>query len=209
MLDGGGTPLDATQVAVEWLEDCPLFNAGRGSVLSSEGVVEMDAAIMSGTDLRAGAVASITRVRHPVALARAVMEATPHVLITAAGAERLAEDCGLELCDADWFVTARQRERWLASQGTVGAVALDSGGHLAAATSTGGVREQRAGRVGDSPLNACEQVLRQGIAPLGGKAGLIAVDPAGNVATPFNTTLMHRGAVRGGGRPETALYADA
>jgi beta-aspartyl-peptidase (threonine type) len=253
VLDGGGTALDATQAAVEWLEDCPLFNAGRGSVLSSEGVVEMDAAIMSGADLRAGAVASITRVRHPVALARAVMEETPHVLLTAAGAERLAEDRGLELCDADWFVTAHQRERWLASQGTVGAVALDTGGHLAAATSTGGVREQRAGRVGDSPLigagtyaddaacavsatgdgeaiiravashevaalvrhrelalaDACGQVLRQRIAPLGGEAGLIAVDPAGNVAMPFNTTLMHRGVVRGGGPPETALYAGA
>jgi L-asparaginase / beta-aspartyl-peptidase len=152
VLEGGGSALDAVQAAVRSLEDCPLFNAGRGSVLTSEGLVEMDAAVMWGADLRAGAVAAITRVRHPVELARAVMERTPHVLLVGAGAERLAEDSGLELCDPGWFVTERQRDRWMAAKGTVGAVALDADGHLAAATSTGGVRGQLPGRVGDSPI---------------------------------------------------------
>jgi L-asparaginase / beta-aspartyl-peptidase len=150
-LDRGGA-LDGVQAAVESLEDCPLFNAGRGSVLTADGVVEMDAAVMVGSERRAGAVAAVTRVRHPVALARAVMEETSHVLIAGAGAERIAEERGLELCDPPWFVTERQHERWLASQGTVGAVALDADGRLAAATSTGGMRGQLPGRVGDSPL---------------------------------------------------------
>lgn len=152
LLESGGPALDAVQAAVESLEDCPLLNAGRGSVLTSDGAVEMDASIMSGADLRAGAVAAVTGVRHAVALARAVMERTPHVMLAGAGAERVAVSAGLELCEPDWFVTERQRERWMASHGTVGAVALDSAGHLAAATSTGGVRDQLPGRVGDSPL---------------------------------------------------------
>lgn len=152
VLEDGGAALDAVQVAVESLEDCPLLNAGRGSVLTAEGIVEMDASLMSGADLRAGAVAAVTGVRHPVALARAVMEETPHLMMAGPGAERLAEEAGLELCEPDWFVTERQRERWMASKGTVGAVALDASGHLAAATSTGGVRGQLPGRVGDSPL---------------------------------------------------------
>ena len=152
VLEGRGSALDAVQMAVESLEDCPMLNAGRGSVLTSEGVVEMDASVMSGADLRAGAVAAVTGVRHPVALARAVMEDTPHLLITGPGADRLASERGLELCDPAWFVTERQRERWMAAKGTVGAVALDASGHLAAATSTGGVRDQLPGRVGDSPL---------------------------------------------------------
>jgi len=147
-----GGALDAVQAAVESLEDCPLLNAGRGSVLTGEGEVEMDAAVMVGSAGTAGAVAAVTRVRHPVALARVVMEHTPHVLIAGPGAERLAEQHGLEFCDPAWFVTERQHERWLASQGTVGAVALDANGVLAAATSTGGVQDQLPGRVGDSPL---------------------------------------------------------
>jgi L-asparaginase / beta-aspartyl-peptidase len=152
VLEQGGSALDAVQAAVEVLEDCPLLNAGRGSVLTSEGSVEMDAALMWGADLSAGAVAGVSGVRHAVAAARAVMERTPHVLLTGEGAERLAEESGLELCAPDWFVTERQRERWMAAKGTVGAVALDRDGHLAAATSTGGVRGQLPGRVGDSPL---------------------------------------------------------
>jgi L-asparaginase / beta-aspartyl-peptidase len=250
LLEGGGSALDAVQAAVESLEDCPLFNAGRGSVLTSEGAVEMDAAVMSGADLRAGAVAAVTGVRHPVALARAVMESTPHVMLAGVGAERFAVAQGLELCEADWFVTERQRERWMAAKGTVGAVALDADGHLAAATSTGGVKGQLPGRVGDSPLigsgtfaedgvcalsatgdgelivramlaaeiaglirhtgleleEACNQALKQRVLPLRGDAGLIAVDAAGNVAMPANTTVMHRGVTRNGGTPETAVF---
>lgn len=250
VLEGGGAALDAAQVAVESLEDCPLFNAGRGSVLTSDGVVEMDAALMSGADLSAGAAAAVTRVRHPIALARAVLESTPHVLLAGVGAQLLAEERGLELCEPDWFVTERQRERWMAAKGTVGAVALDADGHLAAATSTGGVRGQLPGRVGDSPLigsgtyaedgvcaisatgdgeliirttlaaevaglirhgglsleQACERALRERIAPLGGDAGLIALDPAGKVAMPANTSVMHRGVVRNGGAASTAVF---
>lgn len=249
VLEGGGSALDAVQAAVCSLEDCPLFNAGRGSVLTTDGHVEMDAAVMSGADLRAGAVAGVTRVRHAVELARTVLEETPHVLLVGAGAERLAVTYGLELCEPDWFVTDRQRERWMAVKGTVGAVALDGDGHLAAATSTGGVRGQLPGRVGDSPLigagtyaddstcavsatgdgelivralvaaevaslmrhsgvpleEACVRTLRDRVGPLRGDAGLIALDREGNVAMPANTTVMHRGVVRDGGRPETAV----
>lgn len=250
VLEGGGSALDAVQAAVESLEDCPLFNAGRGSVLTSEGVVEMDASLMSGADLRVGAVAAVTGVRHPVALARVVMESTPHVLLAGPGAERLAVSQELERCDPDWFVTDRQRDRWMAAKGTVGAVALDADGHLAAATSTGGVRGQLPGRVGDSPLigsgtfaddsvcalsttgdgelivramlaaevaalmrhaglgleEACARALRDRVAPLRGDAGLIALDPTGNVAMPANTTVMHRGVARNGGGFETAVF---
>jgi beta-aspartyl-peptidase (threonine type) len=247
VLEDGGSALDAVQAAVCSLEDCPLFNAGRGSVLTSDGAVEMDAAVMSGVDLRAGAVAGVTRVRHAVELARAVMDDTPHVLLVGAGAERLALARGLELCEPDWFVTDRQRDRWMATRGTVGAVALDASGHLAAATSTGGVRDQLPGRVGDSPLigagtyaddatcavsvtgdgeiiirslvaaeiasltrhggisleEACARTLSERVGALRGDAGLIAVDRAGNVVMPANTTVMHRGAVRNGGDAET------
>jgi beta-aspartyl-peptidase (threonine type) len=248
VLEAGGSALDAVQVAVEILEDCPLLNAGRGSVLTTEGTVEMDASVMWGADLSAGAVAAVSGVRHAVALARVVMERTSHVLMAGEGAERLAEEHGLERCDPDWFVTDRQRERWMAAKGTVGAVALDGDGHLAAATSTGGVGGQLPGRVGDSPLigagtyaedgvcavsatgdgelitrmtlaaevaalirhkhltleDACNEALRQRIAPLRGDAGLIAVDPEGNVSMPFTTTIMHRGWMKNGTEPHSA-----
>lgn len=153
-LTAGAGALGAAQAAVARLEDAELFNAGRGSVLTSHGLVEMDAAIACGRTRRAGACAAVTTVRHPVALARAVMERTPHVLLVAHGAERFAAECGLEQVDPGWFVTERERERFERDQakGTVGAVVLDAEGALAAATSTGGVRGQLPGRVGDSPL---------------------------------------------------------
>lgn len=150
LLDFGAAALEAAEAAVRSLEDCPLFNAGRGSVLTSDGEVEMDAAVMDGADRRAGACAHIKGVRHPVTLARTIMEATPHVLIVGADAEQLARDNDLEFEDTDWFVTERERRRH-SEHGTVGAVALDSNGKLAAATSTGGVRGQLPGRVGDTP----------------------------------------------------------
>src|SRR3954468_13105821 len=151
LLAGGAAAIDAAQAAVQSLEDCPLFNAGRGSVLTAAGHVEMDAAVMDGAARQAGACAGVTRVRHPVALARAIMEKTPHVLLAGEGAERYAADAALELVDPEWFVTDRERTRD-GRHGTVGAVALDSSGSLAAATSTGGVRAQLPGRVGDTPL---------------------------------------------------------
>lgn len=165
LLAGGGSALDAVSLAVELLEDCPLFNAGHGAVFTREGTHELDAAVMDGATLRAGAVACVSRVRHPVRAARAVMERSEHVLLAGAGAEAFAEACGLEMVAPDYFSTGARREDWrraLAAGGTsldqgrklgtVGAVALDAQGNLAAATSTGGTTNKRAGRVGDSPL---------------------------------------------------------
>lgn len=148
--------LSAVEAAVRVLEDAPLFNAGRGSVLTSEGTVETDAAIMCGATLRAGAVAAVTGIRNPVSLARAVMESSGHAFLVGVGAESLAAELGAEREDADWFVTDAQRRRLARDEGdrkgTVGAVALDTEGRLAAATSTGGMRGQHPGRVGDSPV---------------------------------------------------------
>lgn len=164
VLRAGGAALDAAVRAVEVLEDDPAFNAGRGSVLTSAGTVEMDAAVMEGTTRRAGAVACVRTVRHPVRLARAVMEQTPHLLLADAGAEALAGRLGLERVDPAWLLTDARREQLERARGriqldhgddargTVGAVALDAGGHLAAATSTGGMVNQLPGRVGDSPV---------------------------------------------------------
>jgi beta-aspartyl-peptidase (threonine type) len=165
VLTAGAGALGAVEAAVARMEDNPIFNAGRGSVLTSDATAEMDAAIMDGRSGRAGAVAAVTTVRHPVALARAVMESTPYVMFAGPGADRLAADHGLERMDPSWFVTNRQRERLRRAQageahqdagdnpiGTVGAVVLDADGALAAATSTGGRRNQPPGRVGDSPI---------------------------------------------------------
>jgi beta-aspartyl-peptidase (threonine type) len=148
--------LSAVEAAVRAMEDAPVFNAGRGSVLTSEGKVEMDAAVMSGETLRAGGVAVVRTVRNPVSLARAVMEGGDHVLLVGAGADSFAAELGMERMDPEWFVTESQRRRLTRDEGdrkgTVGAVALDTRGYLAAATSTGGMRAQRPGRVGDSPI---------------------------------------------------------
>ena len=164
VLRGGGPSLDAVAAAARVLEDDPAFNAGRGSVLTHDGRIELDAAIMDGRTRAAGAVAGLQTVRSPVAAARAVMEHSPHVLLSFAGAEQFAREQGLETIDPSWFeIPARreQLERMLASGGgfdadvkfgTVGAVAVDSAGHLAAATSTGGLTAKRWGRIGDSPL---------------------------------------------------------
>jgi beta-aspartyl-peptidase (threonine type) len=153
LLDADRPALDAAEAAVRSLEDCALFNAGRGSVLTSDGRVEMDAAVMDGSSREAGACAGVTRVRHAVTLARTIMERTHHVLIIGSSAERIAEAHGLELEDPEWFVTDRERSRHAnaGTHGTVGAVALDAAGQVAAATSTGGVRGQLHGRVGDTP----------------------------------------------------------
>ncbi len=163
ILSGGGSALDAVEASVRALEDDPCFNAGRGSVLTSEGVVELDAAIMDGRDRRAGAVAGLTTTRAPISLARRLMEQGPHVFLSGTGADQVARESGLEQVDNGWFVTGerrRQLDELLAGggfdadvkYGTVGAVACDSSGHVAAATSTGGLTAKRWGRIGDSPL---------------------------------------------------------
>src|SRR4051812_4243570 len=141
--------LASARAAVELLEDAPLFNAGRGSVLTGDGRVEMDATLMDGRSGGAGAGAALATGRHPIALAQAVMEHSPHVLLVGDGAERFAAEHGLERMDPSWFVTERCTT---AGPGTVGAVVLDADGDLAAATSTGGRRGQLPGRVGDSAL---------------------------------------------------------
>jgi beta-aspartyl-peptidase (threonine type) len=184
VLRRGGAAIDAAQAAVESLEDAPEFNAGRGSVLTADGYVEMDAALMSGHDGRAGAVAVVETVRHPIALARGVMDTTDHVMLVGTGAERLASELGLERMTADWFVTNRQRERWWKARGTVGAVVLDDEGRLASATSTGGTFGQRAGRVGDSPLIGAGTYAnhRVAVSATGDGEGLIRAVAAHSVA---------------------------
>lgn len=169
VLDGGGSALDAVTAAIVILEDSPHFNAGKGAVFNADGVNELDASIMEGHTLRAGAVAGVHRVRNPIRLARAVMEHSPHVMLVGDGAEAFAKTQGIELVDPSYFRTERrwqQLEEARAKQaastataappsayfGTVGAVALDRRGHIAAATSTGGMTNKRWGRVGDSPV---------------------------------------------------------
>ncbi len=165
VLCAGGSALDAVTAAVIALEDDPLFNAGRGAVFTYEGVNELDAAVMDGATRAAGAVAGVTRTRNPVTLARKVMEAGPHVFLSGEGAEQFARDQGIEPCDPAWFSTPerlRQLQELKArasgwfddglKYGTVGAVARDAAGHVAAATSTGGLTGKRWNRIGDSPV---------------------------------------------------------
>lgn len=156
ILKRGEPSLDAVAAAVVVLEDSPLFNAGRGSSFNSDGEIEMDASIMEGAGLRAGAVAAVRRIRNPILAARAVMEASRHVLLAGAGAERFARKQGLKLEPSDYFRTERRRralrKNLVNYHGTVGAVALDADDNLAAATSTGGYTGKMPGRVGDSPI---------------------------------------------------------
>lgn len=155
VLKSGGSAVDAVVAAVVELENNPLFNAGLGSTLNSEGKVETDAAVMDGATLRAGAVAAVSGVRNPVKLAQAVMTQTPHVLLTGEGAMRVARENGIQRCKPEDLIVPSQREQWKRKYGTVGAVALDQGGRLAAATSTGGMFDKLPGRIGDTPLIGC------------------------------------------------------
>ena len=173
VLKRGGTALDAVTAAVQVLEDSPWFNAGKGAVFTADGTHELDAAIMEGHTRRAGAVAGVRTVRHPVLLARAVMAHSPHVFLAADGAEAFADTRPeLERVANRWFDTDRRRQQLEAAKereqrqaagenvplppgayfGTVGAVALDAEGHIAVATSTGGMTNKRWGRIGDAPV---------------------------------------------------------
>jgi beta-aspartyl-peptidase (threonine type) len=185
VLDRGGSSLDAIEAAIKILEDNPLFNAGRGAVFTAEGRNELDAAIMDGATLKAGAVAGVTRTRHPISLARAVMEKSQHVMLAGAGADAFAAQAGLEQVDPSFFFTERRWQSLVKELkqeglpiparpagappappspiaefeppqahkfGTVGVVALDKQGHIAAGTSTGGLTAKRWGRIGDSPI---------------------------------------------------------
>lgn len=155
ILKQGGSALEAVQAAVVALENNPLFNAGTGSTLNRDGKVETDAAIMDGATLKAGAVAAVSGIRNPVILARKVMDASPHVLLTGEGAYRFALEHDIPTCDPVELVVPAQRAHWEKEHGTVGAVALDTQGCLAAATSTGGIFDKLPGRVGDTPLIGC------------------------------------------------------
>ncbi len=257
MLRDGAEALDVVVASVEILEDAPELNAGRGSVFGHDGTIEMDASIMDGATRSAGAVTGVRTVRHPVALARAVAEHTPHIMLAGAGAEPFAREQGLEVMDPAWF---RTEQRWNQLQralgrdvvvldhdpdpdentyGTVGAVACDAAGHIAAATSTGGMANKRPGRVGDTGVigagtwaddatcavsgtghgelfiehhvaarvadlmelaglslaDAAARVVHEELRGKGAGGGLIAVDAAGRITMPFNTTGMFRGAV--------------
>lgn len=262
-----GTAVDAVTAAVVALEEDPLFNAGHGAVYTSAGHIEMDAAIMDGRTRDAGAVASILGPRNPIKAARAVMD-SEHVMLAGEGALAFCREHGLEFADAAHFHTDRrwdalQRElerRRLAAadtrsdadkHGTVGAVAVDAQGNIAAATSTGGMTGKRPGRIGDCPVigagtwadnascavsatghgeffirwaaaheisarmrlrgdslaRAAEAVVAE-LGSLGGSGGLIAIDAAGNIALPFNSSGMYRGTIGEDGVPRTGIYKE-
>lgn len=164
ILSNNGSALDAAVYSVQFLEDCPLFNAGKGAVLNSDGKAELDASVMDGQTLNAGAVACVTSIKNPVLAARYVMEHSGHVMLAGPGADLFAKNNGLEIVDASYFITGIRMQQYLMNKkkndsiqpdekkGTVGAVALDKSGNLAAATSTGGISFKKYGRVGDSPL---------------------------------------------------------
>lgn len=179
VLARGGSSLDAVEAAINVMEDNPLFNAGRGAVITADGRIELDAAIMDGATLKAGAVAGLHTVRNPIDLARAVMERSPHVMMIGEGAETFARQNGVVMVEESWFWTPNRRQQWERMRmqdslradsvrragrgaayavpderkwGTVGAVALDQQGNLAAGTSTGGMMMKRFGRVGDVPI---------------------------------------------------------
>lgn len=252
ILKKDGHAVDAVEAVVVELENHPFFNAGKGSVINAVGKHEMDAAIMDGTTLKAGAIASVHGIKNPIKLARSVMSNTGHVLLIGDGAIEFAKANGVEMEPEEYFMDAFRYNQWKQLQGktgtqldhtftdnkfgTVGCVALDKQGSLAAATSTGGMTNKMPGRVGDSPIigagtyansktcavsctghgehfirqvvaydihclmeykllglqDACNAVINQKLVSLGAEGGLIAVDAAGNITMPFNTSGMYR-----------------
>ena len=256
-----GASLEAVEATIRIMEDSGLFDAGRGSYYTREGVPEMDAAIMDGRTLNAGSVASLKHIANPIHLARLVMEKTPHVMLVGDGAEQFAKSQGIELVSPYTFFNEREWERYrnarsaeektkaaefsaIEEHGTVGVVALDQAGNLAAGTSTGGTVMKMPGRVGDSPIlgagtyannescavsgtgtgeffmrnivaaDICERVrylhvtleqaandvVMKELVEQRGDGGVIALDPKGNVATPFNTQGMMTATVRADGK---------
>jgi beta-aspartyl-peptidase (threonine type) len=261
ILEKHESALDAVETAVRVLEEDSCFNAGRGSVLTATGCIELDAAIMDGRTRAAGAVSGLRTTRAPISLARRLLEQGPHVFLSGHGADDFARDHGFEQVDNSWFEIPerrRQLDELLSANGfddevkygTVGAVAVDIDGHVAVATSTGGLTAKRWGRVGDSPLigagtyaddrsaavsatgsgeffiravaahqvaermrlggqslqEALDAVLAD-VETLGGKGGLIAVDPNGDAAWGFTTPAMYRGMADATGRI-VRVYSD-
>jgi beta-aspartyl-peptidase (threonine type) len=276
VLKQGGSSLDAISAAVTEMENNVLFNAGRGSVFTKKGLHEMDACIMDGATRAAGAVAGVRNVKNPVILARAVMLHSGHVLLSGSGAAEFALKQGVETAPDDYFFNKDRYDQWIAIRdsdytqldhmgdnlkgslippvegkfGTVGAVACDAHGHIAAATSTGGMTNKRFGRIGDSPIvgagtyasdetcavsctghgeyflravvaydvsclmeyrglslqDACDTVIGNKLAAMGGEGGLIAVDANGNYAFSFNSAGMYRGVRNSDGERHVAFY---
>ena len=258
LLEDGIDATEAVTLAVEMLENEPLFNAGIGSVLGADGSVTMDASIMQGSDGSAGSVVNVTRIRHPIRAAKKVLEKGWPVMLNSDAADDFGISNGVESVTQDWLITDLRKAQWQkwndanlrpgstdeddsaaldhdVEMGTVGAVALDKFGNVAAATSTGGMTGKPAGRIGDTPIigagtwadkniavsctgvgeafirtcaahevatqfrnnanviSSCESVLEM-VEPIGGRGGIIAVDSDGNIAMPFQTMLMYRGA---------------
>lgn len=267
VLRNGGSATDAVIAAIVPMEDSPLFNAGHGSVFTADETVEMDASIMEGAMRNAGAVAGVMRTKNPVRLARLVMDESPHVMLAREGAEAFAEDYDIEFRDNTYFHTERRLEALRNAQsdagtahpsaspaylGTVGAVALDANGNLAAATSTGGMTNKKFGRIGDSPIigagtyadnracavsstghgeffiraaiaydvcamvrytglslaEAANAVIHGTLTEMGATGGLIAMDPQGRVAMPFNTPGMYRGVINADGSVQIDIFGD-
>ena len=258
LLEDGIDATEAVTLAVEMLENEPLFNAGIGSVLGADGSVTMDASIMQGSDGSAGSVVNVTRIRHPIRAAKKILEKGWPVMLNSDAADDFGISNGVESVTQDWLITDLRKAQWQkwndanlrpgstdeddsaaldhdVEMGTVGAVALDKFGNVAAATSTGGMTGKPAGRIGDTPIigagtwaekkiavsctgvgeafirtcaahevatqfrnnanviSSCESVLEM-VEPIGGRGGIIAVDSDGNIAMPFQTMLMYRGA---------------
>ena len=278
ILKNGGSSLDAVEKTIRVMEDSPLFNAGKGAVFTNAGTNELDASIMDGKTLNAGAVAGVKHVKNPISLARLVMEKSKHVMLVGDGAEEFGKQNGTKLVDPKYFFTKR---RWQQLQklkareqensnseleppvqldhdgddhkfGTVGVAALDKNGNLAAGTSTGGMTNKRWGRVGDSPVigagtyannktcavsatghgeyfirgaiahdisammayggaslqEAAHHVIMEKLTEMGGTGGVIAIDKAGNIAMPFNTSGMYRGFIDKNGKPVIKIYQE-
>jgi beta-aspartyl-peptidase (threonine type) len=168
VLSRGGAAAEAVEAAIVVMEDDPVFDAGTGAHLNRDGFVELDAILMDGATLQAGAVAALRRIKNPIRLARRVMESCEHMMLTGEGAERFAQEQGIALCDPTELIVPRERAAWekcskpahdegnhVHQGGTVGAVAMDKTGHIVAGTSTGGTCCKRAGRIGDTPLIGC------------------------------------------------------
>lgn len=273
IIEEGGEALDAVEAAVRILEDDSLFNAGKGSVFTHDGRNELDASIMDGRNRNAGAIAGVTIIKNPITAARAVMEKSEHVMLAGRGAELFAIEQNIDTVSPEYF---RTEPRWRGLQrslrvdslkkvnstaslpadpdqkfGTVGCVALDKNGNLAAGTSTGGMNNKKYGRIGDAPIigagsfadnntvavsctgwgefyirnvvaydvsaqmeyknlniaEASASVIKK-VGDAGGNGGLIAIDKNGNIAMPFNTSGMYRGAITKDGKIEVYFYND-
>jgi L-asparaginase / beta-aspartyl-peptidase len=262
VLSHGGTSIEAVVKTISYLEDCPLFNAGKGAVFTWDGKNELDASVMEGATLKAGAVTGVKTVKNPIKAAVAVMNFSEHVFLSGKGAEEFARKQGLEMVPNHYFYTknryealkelkdSQRKRNQNDNHGTVGCVALDIYGNLCAGTSTGGMTGKRYGRIGDTPVigagtyadnNSCavsctghgEYFIRLGVArdvamqmdylrlpldvsagnvlkkltAMGGTGGFIALDHAGNITMPFNTTGMFRGFIKSTGEKEIAIFA--